>query len=65
MEQFDILVTRYFWRNTKDSIKNEYDIPPVRDDLELVSLTPLEQFMYEAEMDEKFLHPIHSTFLQS
>ena len=35
-----------YWRNTKESIKNEYELPPLIEDLVLLNFTPLEAFIY-------------------
>ena len=35
-----------YWRNTKESIKNEYELPPLIEDLVLLNFTPVEAFIY-------------------
>lgn len=35
-----------YWRNTKESVKNEYEIPPVVEDLKLLNFTPIEKILY-------------------
>eukprot|EP00026_Physarum_polycephalum_P006091 Phypoly_transcript_06132.p1 GENE.Phypoly_transcript_06132~~Phypoly_transcript_06132.p1 ORF type:complete len:588 (+),score=154.11 Phypoly_transcript_06132:77-1765(+) len=36
-----------YWRNTKESIKNEYTIPPLVEDLVLLEFTQIEQLLYQ------------------
>jgi hypothetical protein len=35
-----------YWRNTKESIKNEYELPPLVDDVVFLELTPIELALY-------------------
>jgi hypothetical protein len=35
-----------FWRNTKESVKNEYELPPVIEDLVLLDYTHIEKALY-------------------
>ena len=39
---YDVVVNNLCWRNTKESIKNEYEIPPVVDDTVVCTLSPIE-----------------------
>lgn len=35
----ELVTTNLFWRNTKDSVKDEYNIPPLVEDLVLLDFT--------------------------
>lgn len=43
----DIYLNNLYWRNTRESIKNEYEIPPVVQDLVLLDLDPIERAAYK------------------
>jgi hypothetical protein len=35
-----------YWRNTKENVKNEYELPPLIEDLVLLNFTPIESVLY-------------------
>ena len=41
-----------YWRNTKESVKDEYTVPEVVEDLVLLDFTEVEKVLYE-EFDEE------------
>lgn len=43
----DIFLNNLYWRNTKESVKNEYELPPVVEDLVLLDYTPIEAVLYK------------------
>eukprot|EP00026_Physarum_polycephalum_P000926 Phypoly_transcript_00927.p1 GENE.Phypoly_transcript_00927~~Phypoly_transcript_00927.p1 ORF type:complete len:463 (-),score=52.44 Phypoly_transcript_00927:1029-2417(-) len=53
-----VYMQHLFWRNTKETIKNEYELPPLIEDLVLLDFTPVESFIYRDcvnnyDIDEK------------
>lgn len=43
----DVLVSNLFWRNTKESAKDEYKVPDLVEDVILLDLTDIERALYE------------------
>lgn len=35
----DLMVNNLYWKNTKESVKDEYEVPPLVEDLQLVDFT--------------------------
>ncbi len=46
-EIVDILKNNLVWRNTKESVKGEYEVPSLVEDLVLLELNPAERLLYE------------------
>lgn len=42
-----LVMENLMWRNTKESIKNECEIPPLVEDLVLLDFTPIEALLYK------------------
>ena len=54
-----------FWRNTKASVANEYELPSFIEDLVLLNFTPIESVIYQ-ECIRKFgsgIPSLHALFL--
>jgi len=49
---FDLVYQNLYWRNTKESIKDQYQLPTLTEDLVLLNLTDFEKTLY-ADCDGK------------
>ena len=48
-ELYNRIVKRtVFWRNTKSSVENQVEIPPVSEEIEIVRLSPIERTIYNS-----------------
>jgi hypothetical protein len=49
---FDIILNNFYWRNTKESVKNdEYNLPPYTEDVQLCDFNEVEKSLYDDCLD--------------
>jgi hypothetical protein len=51
---FDLILSNFYWRNTKGSIPQEdYEIPPFKNQLVLLDFQPIEKALYDDCLEDE------------